>query len=230
MHPTQLPPEIQEQVLARHGALHRFRDLDPARCALVIIDMQRMFCAPGAQLEVPMARAIVPAINHMAAAMRAAGGTVVWVRSAFPPGPRDWHVMFDGVMPAGFGAGVRDGLQHGNPLYDLFDGLTPEPGDLAVDKDRFSAFFPGASALPAILRARGIDTVLIAGTLTNICCESSARDAAMDNFRVVMLADANAARSDEDHVAALSTVARSFGDVQQIDEAIGYLSARSTAR
>ena len=96
--------------------------------------------------------------------------------------------------------------------------------------DRFSAFFPGASALPAILRARGIDTVLIAGTLTNICCESSARDAAMDNFRVVMLADANAARSDEDHVAALSTVARSFGDVQQIDEAIGYLSARSTAR
>ncbi|MCL4676187.1 MAG: cysteine hydrolase, partial [Pararhodobacter sp.] len=94
-----------------------------------------------------------------------------------------------------------------------------------VDKDRFSAFFPGASDLPVMLRARGIDTILIAGTLTNIWCESSARDAAMDNFRVVMLADANAARSDEDHIAALSTVARSFGDVQCLDDAIAYLNA-----
>lgn len=65
--------------------------------------------------------------------------------------------------------------------------------------------------------------------MTNICCKSSARDAAMDNFRVVMLADANAARTDEDHMAAIATVARSFGDVQHIDEAFGDLNAAHKA-
>jgi ureidoacrylate peracid hydrolase len=224
MHPTDLPPFVQDHLRARLGRLHRFDRLAPDRTALVVIDMQRLFCAPGALLEVPEAREIVPAINRMAAAMRAAGGTVAWVRSAFPPSDRDWHVMFEAVNPPEFGAKVRDGLQHGRDGYALYDGLAPEPGDLEVDKDRFSAFLPGACALPGMLRARGIDTVLIAGTMTNVCCESSARDAMMENFRVVLLSDANAARSDEEHMGAMITVARSFGDVQRVDEAIGYLA------
>jgi ureidoacrylate peracid hydrolase len=223
MHPTELPHFVQEHLRARHGRLHRFDRLDPARTALAIVDMQRMFCAPGALLEVPAARGIVPAINRMAAAMRAAGGTVAWVRSAFPPSERDWRVMFEAVMPPEFGAKIRAGLQRGSPDYALFDGLSPEPGDIEADKDRFSAFLPGASPLPGMLRDRGIDTVLIAGTMTNVCCESSARDAMMENFRVVLLSDANAARSDEEHMGSLITVARSFGDVQRVDEAIGYL-------
>jgi ureidoacrylate peracid hydrolase len=67
--------------------------------------------------------------------------------------------------------------------------------------------------------------VLIAGTLTNVCCESSARDAMMENFRVVMLSDANATRSDAEHMGALVTIALSFGDVQTVDEATGFLAA-----
>lgn len=223
MHPIDLPETVKAQISARHGRLHRFDRLDPARCALVIIDMQHIFCAEGALLEVPVARQIVPQINRMAGAMRAAGGAVAWVRSAFPPSDRFWHVMFDTVNPPEFGAKVRDGLQHGTRDYALTQGLTPEPGDIEVDKDRFSAFLPGACPLPDLLRARGIDTVLIAGTMTNVCCESSARDAMMDNFRVVMLSDANAARSDDEHVSSLSTIARSFGDVQSVDDAIAYL-------
>ncbi|MGY6536561.1 MAG: isochorismatase family protein [Pararhodobacter sp.] len=224
MHPSTLPDDLQAHLIARHGRLHRFAPLPPARCALVVIDMQHIFCAEGALLEVPMARAIVPAINRMARAMRAAGGAVVWVRSAFPPSQRDWHVMFDAVMPPDFGARICDSLQHGRPEHALFDGLTPEPEDIEVEKDRFSAFLPGACPLPDMLRARGIDTVLIAGTMTNVCCESSARDAMMENFRVILLSDANAARSDAEHMGSLITIARSFGDVQQVDEAIGYLS------
>lgn len=224
MHPNELPEDLRAHLIARHGRPHRFDRLEPARCALVVIDMQRIFCAEGALLEVPQARAIVPAINRAAQAMRAAGGTVVWVRSAFPPSTRDWHVMFDAVMPPAFGAQIRERLQHGQPDYAHFDGLAPEPGDIEADKDRFSAFLPGACPLPGELRARGIDTVLLAGTMTNVCVESSARDAMMENFRVVLLADACAARSDGEHVASLITVARSFGDVQLVDEAKAYLT------
>jgi nicotinamidase-related amidase len=71
-----------------------------------------------------------------------------------------------------------------------------------------------------MLRERGIDTVLITGVLTNICCESSARDAATLGFRVVMVADANAARSDEEHQSALYNILRNFGDVRTSDDLI----------
>ena len=223
MHPNDLPDDLRAHLIARHGRVHRFDQLDPARSALVVIDMQRIFCAEGALLEVPAARAIVPAINRAAQAMRAAGGAVVWIRSAFPPSDRDWHVMFDAVMPPGFGAKIREGLQRGQPGYALFDGLVPEAGDIELDKDRYSAFLPAACALPEALRERGIDTVLLAGTMTNVCVESSARDAMMANFRVILLADACAARSDGEHGASLVTIARSFGDVQLVDEAAAYL-------
>jgi ureidoacrylate peracid hydrolase len=225
MHPTALPPEIAARILARRGRLHVHDRLDPARTALVVIDMQDTFTAPGATLEVPMARAIVPAINRMAAALRAAGGTVAWVRSAFPPSARDWTGFFERLLPPALAARVRGELQHGGAGYGFTPGLEVAAGDLHADKDRFSAFLPGACPLPDMLRARGIDTVLIAGTLTNVCCESSARDAMMENFRVVMLSDANATRSDAEHMGALVTIALSFGDVQTVDEATGFLAA-----
>jgi len=223
MHPTDLPADLQDYLRARFGRLHRFDRLDPVRTALVVIDMQRIFCAPGALLEVPMAREIVPAIARMADALRAAGGTVAWVLSAFPPSDRDWTIKFDALHPPEQGAQVRAGLQTGAEGWQHWDVMVPQPGDLEVEKDRYSAFLPGACPLPDLLRARGIDTVLIAGTLTNVCCESSARDAMMDNYRVIMLADGNATRTDAEHTASLATIARSFGDVQTVDQAIGYL-------
>lgn len=229
MHPCTLPPEITAQLVARRGRRHVFDHLVPAQTALVVIDMQEMFTRPGAPREVPVAREIVPAINRAADGVRAAGGTVAWVRSHFPRGARDWTSYFDHLNPGAAGDVVRDGLEHDAPLYALSDGLTPGAGDVHADKDRYSAFLPGASDLPDMLRSRGIDTILIAGTLTNVCCESSARDAMMTNFRAVMLADANATRSDAEHMGALVTMALSFGDVQTVDEALGYLAAGAGA-
>jgi len=101
-----------------------------------------------------------------------------------------------------------------------------QPQDLRVRKNRYSAFFPGACDLPQQLRARGVDTVLIAGTLTNVCCEASARDAMMGDFKTVMVSDANAARSDAEHVAALATLIQFFADVRTTDEVIGLLRKR----
>lgn len=224
-HPVDLPAGVLAALMARRGRRHVYDRLVARETALVVIDMQAAFTAPGAALEIPAARAVVPAINRMAAGLRALGGTVAWVRSAFPPGPRDWTVWLSRLNDPGRMAPLAADMQVGAPGHAHADGLDIAPGDLQADKDRYSAFFPGACPLPGMLRARGIDTVLIAGTLTNVCCETSARDAMMDNFRVVLLSDANATRSDAEHMGALVTVALSFGDVQTVDTALGFLSA-----
>jgi ureidoacrylate peracid hydrolase len=107
------------------------------------------------------------------------------------------------------------------------DGLDVQADDLLVQKTRFSAFIQGASNLEALLRSRGIDTVIITGTVTNICCESTARDAMMRNFRTIMVTDANAAENDELHNASLIAFYLKFGDIMPTDMIIGSLNANA---
>ena len=92
-----------------------------------------------------------------------------------------------------------------------------------VEKRRYSAFIQGSSDLDSILRARGIDTLLVTGTLTNVCCESTARDAMMLNYRSVMVSDGNAAVTDFYHEASLLNMISTFGDVYSTDETIELL-------
>ena len=98
------------------------------------------------------------------------------------------------------------------------------PEDEIVRKYRFSAFLPGTSELPYRLRARGFDTVLITGTVTNVCCESSARDAMMTNFKTIMVSDANAAMTMEEHNASLIAFYAIFGDVMDTEFVIQRLT------
>ncbi|MFD9634187.1 isochorismatase family protein, partial [Streptomyces violascens] len=79
--------------------------------------------------------------------------------------------------------------------------------------------------LPGLVQERGIDTVLIAGTVTQVCCESSARDAFTLGYRVVIVADANATGRDQDHNASLATIYRSFGDVRSTAEILAMVGA-----
>jgi nicotinamidase-related amidase len=107
--------------------------------------------------------------------------------------------------------------------FKLYPALEPLPGDLWVKKIKYSAFTAGSSDIDAQLMSRGIDTLLIAGTATNVCCESTARDAMMLDYRVIMLSDANATLTDEEHTATLNSFLLFFGDVMTADEAIGRL-------
>src|SRR3712207_4567732 len=203
MHPTALPEEIVARVTARRGKLNIFEHLDPARTALVVIDMQNTYCAPGAAVEVPVAREIVSNINRLAEAARASGGTVAWVQMTITS-MEDWPIFLNGVVAPAVAERVLNSLRPGSNGQMLWGEVKTSPTDLFVTKNRFSAFLPTASKLPEMLRQRGIDTVIIVGTLTNVCCESSARDAMMMDFKTIMVADANAARSDQEHVAALT--------------------------
>ena len=90
-------------------------------------------------------------------------------------------------------------LTAGGKGHELWASLEVRPEDLTIEKTRFSAFIQGSSDLAAVLRGRGLDTILVTGTVTNVCCESTARDAMMLNFRTIMVTDGNAAVTDEDH-------------------------------
>nr|BFE30617.1 cysteine hydrolase [Actinomadura rugatobispora] len=203
----------------RRGRRFAFTRLVPERTALVVIDMVPFFVATN-----PYCRGIVPAIGGLADALRAAGGTVAWVlpgAGARTPATEEFHgpEAAEAYRTAG-GSGPLEGR--------LWHGLAPRPDeDLFVEKFAPSAFFPGRCALPRLLEERRADTVLITGTVTNVCCESSARDASTLGFRVVMVADANAARCDRDHNATLHTIYRSFGDVRPSTDVLTMIEAAS---
>ena len=92
--------------------------------------------------------------------------------------------------------------------------------DTVLFKNRYSALIPGSSSLETMVRGRSIDTLLIGGTKTDVCCESTARDAMMLDFKTVMLADCCAALTDEEHRNALETIIQQFGDVMTADEVV----------
>ncbi len=231
MHPFAIPEAIAARVAARCGTPHPFAALDPRRTALVVIDMQNGFMRQDvAHAWCPMAEHVVPAINRLAAALREAGGAVFWIQNTFDAScETEWSVMQAMATPAA-NARRAASMSEGAVGHQLWPGLDVRVGDQVVRKKRYSAFIQGSSELPAILRARGLDTVLITGTVTNVCCESSARDAMMLNFRTVMVSDGCAAVTDEEHAASLIAFHLQFGDVLTVEECIaGFAAAAQKA-
>ena len=211
--------------MARRGKLHWFDSFDPGATALIVIDMQETFCAPGAPAEVPASRDIVPAINNVARKLRAFGGQVIYVLHANThAGARsDWDMFFAHVVAEDVRARTIESLSPGR--QKVWRDLDHDASDLVVFKNRYSALISGSSNLERILRSMNIDTLLIAGTKTNVCCESTARDAMMLDFRTVMLSDCCAALSDDEHRATLETFIQQFGDVLTGEEALALMNA-----
>ena len=96
-----------------------------------------------------------------------------------------------------------------------------------VSKNRLTPFADPSQALERLLRAHGVDMALVVGTVTNVCCECTARDAAMRNFKTIMISDANASRNGAEHNATLSIFLQAFGGVLSTDEAIRLISEGS---
>jgi ureidoacrylate peracid hydrolase len=220
MHRYIMPDWVKERVLRRQGKLFANDEIEAARTALVVVDMQNYFCAEGFPAEVPLSRAIVPNINRLATAMRAAGGTVVWVQTDAAEALTRWTNHHKYMLRPEVVARRLAGLDAKAEGFALFGELAPLAGDLRVRKVTYSAFMPGSSDIDAQLKARGIDTVLIAGTATNVCCESSARDAMLRDYRAIMLSDGNATWTDEEQAGTLNSFAMFFGDVMSTDEAL----------
>jgi ureidoacrylate peracid hydrolase len=223
MHEVRIPQDVLDRITTRRGRLHPFERIEGPKTALVVIDLQNAFMLPGMPAAVRNVCDIVPNVNRLAAAVRGAGGTVVWVKMTLDGERERWNVFFDHFASATYSAAELKSLSRGDPGHELHADLDVVPADLVVEKTRFSAFIQGSSDLDGILRRHGIDTVLIVGTVTNTCCESSARDAMMLNYKTIVVSDANAAHSDEEHNATLTNIIRIFGDVLTTDEVVAHL-------
>jgi nicotinamidase-related amidase len=210
---------VPERELARHearrGRRHAYGPADPERTALVVVDVVAFFAD-----ESPFVRGILPTISEVAARLRSAGGSVVWVVPRVGE-PSEWEVGFFGPEVAARYAASGGAAA---PADRLAAGLDRSPADLVVEKRLASALFPGSSALGDLLDERAIRRVWIAGTVTSVCCESTARDAAALGYEVVVLGDACADVTDDAHNASLRTVFRSFGDVRSTADVLTELT------
>lgn len=226
MHTIAIDPDILKRVTAWRGKRFMFDDLDPRRTAHLCIDMQVAFLEEGSELEVPLAREIVPAINRISGAVREAGGLNVFVKFVVDDETaRSWPIWLSYFCSPERGAAMHVLFKDGAPGGAFARGLDVRDGDVVVPKSRFGALVPGASQLHEVLQQRGIDTLIITGTVTNCCCESTARDAMQMNYKVIMVSDANAALSDADHNATLNNMVSIFADVMSTDEVVGFLPA-----
>lgn len=217
--PYGFPQYVIDRVMQKRGRLNVFDRFAPKRTALLVIDMQNFYVG-----EIASVVAIIPNVNRIAAALRESGGRVVWVgMTAGVDGKSLWPLYHDYFFTREKGINHRDRLSPGDDGHKFHAGLDIKPGDDIVYKTRFSPFIAGASDIEDVLKARGIDSLIITGTATNMCCESAARDAMMRDYKVVMVSDANGARYPEDHLAGLTSFFQSFGDVRTTDEVLNDL-------
>ena len=220
MQPSTVSEPIRQRILQRRGKLRIFTHLDVSKMVLVIVDMQNVFCEPGGALEIAASRDTADNINRLADACRAAKIPVVWIRSYHPAGGADWKMFFDYFISPERGKMAAEQLLADHPGSQIYSEMRVAPSDFIVSKNRYSCFIPGSSSLERLLRSQNRDTIIICGTRSNVCCESTTRDAMMLDFKVLFVSDGTSAMSAAEHQATLDTLAQSFADVVTTDEVI----------
>ncbi|CAM5493946.1 cysteine hydrolase family protein [Eoetvoesiella caeni] len=230
MHNIKLSPEIIERSRQHRGREHLFQGIDPAKTAHLIVDMQVGFLAPGAAVEIPMAREIVGNVNKTSALVRDAGGLNVYLRYTYDENePVNWSFWYDVISSPEAKERSRGAFTRGADGFEIWPGMDVQPQDEILDKTRFSGFVPGTCDLDSLLEKRGIETVIVSGTMTNCCSESTARDAAQRNYKVIFMADGNATLTDDEHNATLNNMQALFAEVMTVDQ-LAALLAGSTER
>jgi ureidoacrylate peracid hydrolase len=228
MHTIQIAPEVIARVTQRRGGLHLYDHVIGPRTAHVVVDLQNGFMVPGQIAEITTAREIVPNVNRISTALRAAGGLVIYIQNTFDAEAiAGWDNFFDFFCSPERRPLMIEAFTPGNFGHEVYAGLEVLEGDVKLRKRRYGAFVPGASELHALLQARGIDTLIVTGTATNVCCESTARDAMMLNYKVLFVADGNATHTDVEHNATLSAMANAYADVVTTEETVTLIAAGS---
>jgi ureidoacrylate peracid hydrolase len=202
--------------------------LDPAHTALLNVDMQRCF-VEGSPLASPDGLELAQRINRLSAVCRDAGVMVVHTRGWMRPDGSDLGVMGEIVPPfiyALYTAGAE--------TAEIHDAVTVKDGDVVLNKPRYGAFT--GTELELILRSKDIDTVIISGIATNICCETTAREAAQLDFRVFFLSDGTATKEMNGVPAAVlqqatcASLGMVFAQIATVDEMIEKIRGASAVR
>ncbi len=216
MHSAEIPQKYIDRMLSRRPQPHIFTQVDLSRTALLVIDMQNGFVVPGYSLmEVPGLLDIVQNINRLADLCRRNGALVVWTQMTFT---EEWRAWAENFSTPSVRARIIQETAEGSYGFQIHESLHVHHSDMRVTKRRSSAFIPGSSNLHEQLQRAGCETVIITGTLTNACCESTARDATQMNYNTLFVSDACGTRSDEEHQSTLINMALFYADVLNTEE------------
>ncbi|MFH1861551.1 MAG: isochorismatase family cysteine hydrolase, partial [bacterium] len=156
--------------------------LNASASALLVIDMQNFFLEPAAPAFMESGVAILPNVQRLIAAFRQAGRPVIYTTHVHKPDGSD-----AGIMKWWW----REMCREGHSEAQVHTAITPQPHEKVIAKHRYSAFYN--TDLETILRCAKIEDLVICGVMTNLCCESTARDAFYRDYRVFFMADATAA-------------------------------------
>jgi ureidoacrylate peracid hydrolase len=188
--------------------------LRPDRVALLVIDMQTFFLDPSSPTFTCGGLAVLPTVQALIGAFRNTGRPVIYTRHVHHPDGHDAGIMgwwWEGMC------------REGTPESEVHPSLAPRPSEKVVLKHRYSAFYN--TDLETVLRCLKIEDVVIAGIMTNLCCESTARDAYMRDHRVFFLADGTGTVSEDMHLASLRNLAFGFAYVTTAKDIIEQLHA-----
>jgi nicotinamidase-related amidase len=187
--------------------------LDSARSALLVIDMQNFFLDPKSPTFTAGGLAILPVLKGLVGAFRNAGRPVIFTRHVHHPDHIDSGIM--GWWWPGM-------CIEGSPESEVHPELAPLPSEKSILKHRYSAFYN--TDLETVLRCQGIQDLVVTGIMTNLCCESTARDAYFRDYRVFFLADGTGSINEEMHLASLLNIAYGFGYVTLADRILEQLA------
>jgi nicotinamidase-related amidase len=219
-HPSGIKQSIVDKIVARRGRLHAFETIDPTKTALIVVDLDTRTME---QKDNDSVRALATYVNSIASTLRSHGGTIAWVTTPI----RKTTPNFTAVYGEAFAKMHVDESGKGGRTTTIWEKLDAQPEDIYAEKKGSSAFFPGNCNLHEQLQKNGIESLLIVGMVTNVCCEASARDAAELQYKVTMISDAMWGHKDGQHEATLATFFRNYGDVRTTQDAIKLISQQN---
>jgi nicotinamidase-related amidase len=205
-HPSNIIPQpIIEKVFGRRGRLHAFPTINSSKTALIVIDLDVETGRDKSNVQ-----QVAGNVNILAETLRKKGGIVAWVTTPIQSATENFRAVFGDAAADNY---ERMGQNNGDATK-LWPELRPEGGDIHATKQGHSAFFPGKTTLHEQLQEKDIESLIVVGAVTNVCCEASARDAAELQYKVTMISDALIGQSPELDRATLTTFFRCYGDVR----------------
>jgi nicotinamidase-related amidase len=194
--------------------VHRM-EINPDTVGLLVIDMQEFFLDPDSPTFTCGGLAVLPNVKRLVEAFRRAGCPVIFTRHVHHPDGLDAGIMgwwWEGMCLEG----TEESEVHGD--------IAPLAHEKVVDKHRYSAFYN--TDLETVARCLGLEDLVVSGIMTNMCCESTARDAYYRDYRVFFLADGTGSINEEMHLATLLNVAFGFAYVTTTDDVIAQFNDR----
>lgn len=181
--------------------------LKVSAAALLVIDLQNYFLDEKSHSFIPAGAAVISNVQCLIAAFRNASRPVIYTTHVHKPDGSDAGIM---------GWWWGDMIREGHPEAEIYPDVAPQPGEKIITKHRYSAFYN--TDFETVLRCAKIEDLVICGVMTNLCCESTARDAYYRDYRVFFLADATATVRQEMHLATLMNLGYGFAHIGLTEE------------